>query len=781
MTAMSSMGPTPPAAAAAAAAAAKVAAGRHIVGYADPLVVSAGDRVCVQVSCQRPRYTSSLVRLGPSMEAKDAPPPDHQAISSVPETTYPGRPQFTRLGSFASVPWFVGAYSTPASDLALAVSFWARPDLPERAGHDQFFFSTLQRDGGAGFASFIDRDGALTLAVGSERGRLTTQLPITLKRHSWTFLTFTFNAPSRTVAVSARSKESHVDSAHSQHASHVLTHPFVLSSSQSLTIASHSSQDRVSAVPVDSTSFNGRIDSFRIDLVAAADTRTVLHLDFSKDIPTDHLRDISDSACHGSLFNCPARAVTGHDWDASETDWTRASYGYGAIHFHDDDVDDAAWATDFELVLPKDLASGFYGFVINDGESEDIVPFFIRPDLTQPPTNKVVFIVPTFTYTAYANDRMYDTSRDVHIDIPGSDSVHRGRHLRILEARPDLGISLYDSHNDGSGATHSSTKRVVLNMRPDYFHWGFGGPRELSADLWFIGFLDRELGPGNYDVITDHDISCYGSSILLRYSIAISGSHPEYPTYKMLDAYDAFLAAGGFFMYLGGNGYYWVTGHDHERPHRIEVRRADQGCRVFGLPPGHWFLALTGEQGGLWRSRGRNPNRICGLGSDACGMGQGAPYGIVPEARQNPKLEFLFKGHGLEKNDIIGDFGLVQGAASGDEIDRLDYSLGTPENAVIIATTKLAGGHSDNYALFNEEILFPMVNTLGTTSDKVRSDLVYFETGSGGAVFGVGSINWVGSLAWKNYENNVAQITANVLHEFVKSSSMDEKRDAKRY
>jgi hypothetical protein len=123
--------------------------------------------------------------------------------------------------------------------------------------------------------------------------------------------------------------------------------------------------------------------------------------------------------------------------------------------------------TDFEIALPKDLASGCYGVVINDDVSEDVVPVFVRPDLDQEPKNKVVFIFPTFTYAAYANDRMYDTSRDVHIDIPGSDSVIRSRHTEILEARPDLGISLYDSHNDGSGTTHSSLKRVVLNMRSE--------------------------------------------------------------------------------------------------------------------------------------------------------------------------------------------------------------------------------------------------------------------------------------------------------------------------
>ena len=69
--------------------------------------------------------------------------------------------------------------------------------------------------------------------------------------------------------------------------------------------------------------------------------------------------------------------------------------------------------------------------------------------------------------------------------------------------------------------------------------------------------------------------------------------------------------------------------------------------------------------------------------------------------------------------------------------------------------------------LFNEETLYPMVNLLGTTSDKIRSDVVFFKTASGGAVFSVGSINWVGAMAWNAYANNVARMTANVLHEFI--------------
>lgn len=118
------------------------------------------------------------------------------------------------------------------------------------------------------------------------------------------------------------------------------------------------------------------------------------------------------------------------------------------------------------------------------------------------------------------------------------------------------------------------------------------------------------------------------------------------------------------------------------------------------------------------------------------GVGKGAAYGISETARADPQLEFLFKGAGLGSVDVIGEFGLVQGAASGDEIDRVDFRLGTPRGAKTIASTKLAGGHSDEYLLFNEEAMFPMADTTGTKTEKIRSDLAFF-----GAVFSVGSIN----------------------------------------
>jgi N,N-dimethylformamidase len=49
----------------------------------------------------------------------------------------------------------------------------------------------------------------------------------------------------------------------------------------------------------------------------------------------------------------------------------------------------------------------------------------------------------------------------------------------------------------------------------------------------------------------------------------------------------------------------------------------------------------------------------------------------------------------------------------------------------------------------------------------VRSDIVFYETPAGGAVFSVGSISWFGALAREEYRNDVATITENVIRRFL--------------
>ena len=68
-----------------------------------------------------------------------------------------------------------------------------------------------------------------------------------------------------------------------------------------------------------------------------------------------------------------------------------------------------------------------------------------------------------------------------------------------------------------------------------------------------------------------------------------------------------------------------------------------------------------------------------------------------------------------------------------------------------------------------EEVGVNRDNLGGTKDPEVRSDMTYFETPKGGAVFSVGSIAWCGCLAYNNYKNNVAKITGNVLNRFIRT------------
>ena len=67
--------------------------------------------------------------------------------------------------------------------------------------------------------------------------------------------------------------------------------------------------------------------------------------------------------------------------------------------------------------------------------------------------------------------------------------------------------------------------------------------------------------------------------MLAPYACVMTGTHPEYPSKRMLDAFAAFQARGGRFMYMGGNGFYWRTSYHPELPGVIEMRRAEDGIR----------------------------------------------------------------------------------------------------------------------------------------------------------------------------------------------------------
>ncbi|KAL8865278.1 MAG: hypothetical protein Q9198_009399 [Flavoplaca austrocitrina] len=371
----------------------------NIIGYVDPLITSPGAKPAVKVSCsRRDTFTSQVYRLGAGFNHSDGPPVSHRPLEAIPQQTHQGRPQFSRIGSFAKIPSWGGILLERAD--SVSISFWCQPTLPQGAKHDQFLFSSTDNSQQTGFECFLDQAGVLRLRTGVPNGMQEVILSVNLLRYRWYHLLFSMRSSSGTLTLKSKAKARDIAEPEELFEErHSLEQPLRIASHVPLTIGSDSHGCRPSSKPIYSGSFNGKIEGFRIETRSSAGhIDTLLDMDFSLDIPTDKIRDVSGNEHHGELINGPSRAVTGHDWHASQTDWTHASYGYGAIYFHDDDLDDTQWETTFELDVPKDLHSGCYGILVDDGVSTDFIPFFIRPDPNASRTPPVALIIPTMTY-----------------------------------------------------------------------------------------------------------------------------------------------------------------------------------------------------------------------------------------------------------------------------------------------------------------------------------------------------------------------------------------------
>ncbi len=406
------------------------------------------------------------------------------------------------------------------------------------------------------------------------------------------------------------------------------------------------------------------------------------------------------------------------------------------------------------MTIPTQLKSGVYAARLRAGDGEDYVPFVVRPKKGAP-TARAVFLMPTNSYLAYANEQL-------KLPYRLAPNQQRGAVTPEDEYSAKYGlVSLYDHHTDGSGVCYSSRLRPIMNFRPKYHMRILGCPHQLAADLHLIDWLEAK--GHDYDVLTDEDLHHEGFDLLAPYKVVLTGSHPEYWTETMLSAVESYLQNGGRLMYLGGNGFYWVTAIDPQRPYIVEVRRWG-GIRAWDANPGEYYLSTTGELGGLWRYRGRAPQRIAGVGFTAQGFDNNRPYQRQPDSF-DPRAAFIFAGIG--KDELIGDFPslVLNHGAAGFELDRADVALGTPPHALVLASSS---DYSDSYQHVVEEVLISDSRQGGTVNPLVRADMVYFECPNGGAVFSTGSIAWCGSLSYNNYDNNVSRVTDNVLRQFVK-------------
>ncbi|MER8377179.1 N,N-dimethylformamidase beta subunit family domain-containing protein [Mesorhizobium sp. M1406] len=422
---------------------------------------------------------------------------------------------------------------------------------------------------------------------------------------------------------------------------------------------------------------------------------------------------------HGRVINAPARAVTGPKWSGP---WSGGLAGvpheYNAIHFHEDDLDDANWKTTLSVELP-DTKPGIYAARVWNDVDELFLPFVVRPKRARV---DVCVLVPTLTWQAYSSNR--DPARFTD------------------DGALDRALCLYDAHSDGSRVFYSSHRKPhrTGNPKKAIQNWG---AHTMVADLYLTDWLEHINI--SYDLYSDHDLAASNGDLLPAYKVLIIAGHPEYWTCSMRDQLDQYLAQGGRCLYVGGNGLYWVTSIDKMRPHLMEVRKSSAGLYPpFKAEKGNEHHSTTGEFGGTWLERGRSTAGVTGL-EYAANLFAAVkdPKGFVrrPES-YSTKFAPFFDGIADES---IGNFGLNLGTAAAFEMDAV--RLQRP-GLTILAEASEPGS-------FSYSPLPPL------------SHISYMEHPKGGGMFAAGAVTWAGSLSHNNYQNSVSQLTENALKHFL--------------
>tara|TARA_Y100000588_G_C14280960_1_gene937079 strand:+ start:8810 stop:11017 length:2208 start_codon:yes stop_codon:yes gene_type:complete len=731
-----------------------------IVGYSDRLSVRPGQTIKFMVSCEASSYRAEIVRLRHTDDNPNGPGfKTEKQLTSI-EGKYKGHYQPIHTGSYASISHDPLLNCTNG----FTIQSWIFPTTPKRGV--QGILTKFSRVDESGYGLYIDENGSLSLWLGSRENLIKVGTGSALQERVWYFVAASYDPANNEVQLFQKQQTQWPDRK-AEASIRKSVHSGAVNASQGDLLIG-ASRTPVSMDSAAQNHFNGKIDNPRIYSCVIEDigkelTRPVSvvgNWDFSLDISSNRISDTGPNGFHGILINLPTRAVTGHNWNGNVSDFNVEPSHYAAIHFHDDDLEDARWDLGFEWKVPENFLSGVYSVHLEtEEEEEDYVTFFVVP---VKPHSRIAFLVPTLTYQVYANHRYIDLMRAM-LEREGIESnVPEDKYMKKHSL-----LSGYDLHSDGSGVCYSSQLRPFLNFRPRYRmpsqSLAAFSPRHLNSDMHLLHWLDNKSF--DYDIITDHELHSEGSKLLSSYRVILTGSHPEYWTSQMLEAMELYQTGGGRLMYLGGNGFYWVTSFDPERPHIVEVRRW-RGTRAWEAAPGECFHSTTGEIGGIWRFRNREPQKMVGVGFTAQGSGENRPYIRKPDSLKD-EVAFIFDGVG--EDELIGDFPalVLEHGAGGFEIDRLDHIQGTPKHALLLAS---AGGFSDTYQITIEDQLCCNPNTGGSRNAMVRSDMIYMEGQKGGATFSVGSISWCSCLSYNGSNNNVSQITENVLRRFSEDS-----------
>ncbi|MBM3482719.1 MAG: LamG domain-containing protein [Alphaproteobacteria bacterium] len=770
----------------------------RLTGYADKFGVHPGDKIRFYVNCDGPKnYDLQIMRMVNGDTNPRGPGLVEKPVKAACNGNYSGRRQVI----------YSGSYGCHKDEPELRVeSFtlqcWIWPTTPKT--HPKYWKHGAQGlmakwSKNKGYGLFINEEGCLELRINEHK--ISTGAPI--RDHAWHFVAASFNAETGEAVLYHEPQIMYALDPVIPPVKKKLAGVKVKHDDIPFTVACHvdrkdSSPEARASVPagvVMGGPYNGKIDSPRLcnralsrleietmkqgaqrgmserrhsgptDSLATA---IVGAWDFSAGINTALGHDKGPYRYDLTIVNCPTRAMTGHNFTGHNFDWKHAPHEYGAIHFHDDDVDDARWECSVEWDVPADLKSDCYAakLTTKDGD-EDYIPFFVVARVGQE-QSKIAVIIPTISYMAYANEHLANNAGGAELlvyRVP----IMQHQNMFLAEHR-EYGGSIYDTHTDGSGLCLSSRLRPILSVRPKYDHFLMQAPWQYPADLHLICWLNQ-MGY-KYDVITDEDVHYDGLARIKNYNVLITGSHPEHNSGPELDALHDYTQQGGRLMYMGADGWYWIHSYHPAYEHLgrgviTEMRRCESGIRTWRADPGEYYHQGTGELGGMWRYRGRYLHTVAGTGMSSEGFDISSYYSRTPESN-DPRVAWAFEGIGYDEK--LGNFGFVGGGAAGTELDIVDTMLGSPPHTLVVATS--AGRHTEAYLLVMEDYGFNQQGLDGTQHPRVRSDIAYHETPNGGGCFAFSSIAFCGSLPWNGGKNNISKLVGNVLNRFMQDGPL---------
>lgn len=732
-----------------------------LLAYVDRWSVKPGERIKLMVSSAgNAPFEARFARVICGDPNPKGPGYREIAMNHPLAGSHPGRQQRVQTGSWARIP--VVDLGSAQSGLSIGITLW--PTTPKKGRQGLFAWT----GGDVAISVFIDEHGgaAVEITAGGKTVRAATGK--TMVERAWYDIAVCLDAAAGTLEIAQRPRQLHPGFDDQSETSGRATFPKL-----------GSGRAMLAALPegdAPAAHYNGKIERPTLWGAALGIYATIArqlgptprlptaHLlacwDFALGIPTLDIADIGPHGFNGEIVNLPTRAMTGARWSAREFRWTDKPEEWAAIHFHDDDVGDVGWQTSLDIEIPRDWKSGVYAVHLKSAAGVENVPFVVRPGDHQQ-RERIAILQSTFTYHVYGQFLRVNRGKEIRARAEAWGAI-----TQTPDQNPELGLSPYNYHSDGSGVSIASMFRPMVDKRVKQIHLmdpaDYGsGTYWWCCDSYMHDWLDRKGFA--HDTICDHDVHEEGVDVLAPYSVLICSQHPEYYSDEMLDALHAFLARGGRLIYLGGNGFYWKAVRHKTAPYALEVRRAEGGIRVWPTEPGESYHAFDGSYGGLWRRLGRSAHTLVGNGFASQATYKGHPYQAT-DAIMDKRVAFMREGldNQLAPGVALGERSFMGGGAAGHELDRADVKYGTPPHALVVASAHCA--FDPDFHPVNEDLLTPSFPQ--TRADLIRADMTFFETPAGGAVFSVGSMTFVGSLPIDNYDNLVTRMLTNVLRRF---------------